>query len=76
MKELREAKGFTHKDLAARINFTLKKGIEDALREQGKDMRSAFMMCSGTIGCGCATALRGSLSGPRCLLMQVVWVMP
>jgi len=44
MKELREAKGFTHKDLAARINFTLKKGIEDALREQGKDMRSAWRL--------------------------------
>jgi transcriptional regulator with XRE-family HTH domain len=44
MKELREAKGFTHKDLAARINFTLKKGIEDALREQGKDMRSAWWL--------------------------------
>src|SRR5918997_3363603 len=42
MKELREAKGFTHKDLAARINFTLKKWLESALREQGKDMRSAW----------------------------------
>jgi transcriptional regulator with XRE-family HTH domain len=42
MKELREAKGFTHKDLAARINFTLKKWLEDTLREQGKDMRSAW----------------------------------
>ena len=44
MKELREAKGFTHKDLAARINFTLKKRIEDTLREQGKDMRSAWRL--------------------------------
>jgi transcriptional regulator with XRE-family HTH domain len=44
MKELPEAKGFTQKDLAARINFTLKKGIEDALREQGKDMRSAWRL--------------------------------
>src|SRR5215212_8854490 len=42
MKELREAKGFTHKDLAARINDTLKKWLESALREQGKDMRSAW----------------------------------
>jgi transcriptional regulator with XRE-family HTH domain len=42
MKELREAKGFTHKDLAARINDTLKKWLERALREQGKDMRSAW----------------------------------
>ena len=42
MKELREAKGFTHKDLAARINLTLKKWLESALREQGKDMRSAW----------------------------------
>ena len=31
MKELREAKGFTHKDLAARINDTLKKWLESAL---------------------------------------------
>jgi transcriptional regulator with XRE-family HTH domain len=44
MKELREAKGFTHKDLAARINFTLKKRIEDMLREQGKDMRNAWRL--------------------------------
>ena len=44
MKELREAKGFTHKDLAARINFTLKKWLEDTLREQGKDMRSAWRL--------------------------------
>lgn len=44
MKELREAKGFTHKDLAARINFTLKKWLESALREQGKDMRSAWRL--------------------------------
>jgi hypothetical protein len=44
MKELREAKGFTHKDLAAHINFTLKKRIEDMLREQGKDMRSAWRL--------------------------------
>jgi transcriptional regulator with XRE-family HTH domain len=44
MKELREAKGLTHKDLAARINFTLKKRIEDMLREQGKDMRSAWRL--------------------------------
>jgi transcriptional regulator with XRE-family HTH domain len=42
MKELREAKGFTHKDLAARINFTLTKWIEDTLRGQGEDMRSAW----------------------------------
>jgi transcriptional regulator with XRE-family HTH domain len=42
MKELREAKGFTHEDLAARINDTLKKWLEDTLREQGKDMRSAW----------------------------------
>ena len=35
MKELREAKGFTHEDLAARINDTLKKWLESALREQG-----------------------------------------
>jgi transcriptional regulator with XRE-family HTH domain len=42
LKELREAKGFTHKDLAARINDTLKKWLEDTLREQGKDMRSAW----------------------------------
>src|SRR5919107_2342806 len=42
MKELREAKGFTHKDLAARINLTLRKSIEDMLREQGEDMRSAW----------------------------------
>jgi len=44
MKELREAKGFTHKDLAARINDTLKKSLESALREQGKDMRSAWRL--------------------------------
>src|SRR5215217_2946121 len=44
MKVLREAKGFTHKDLAARINDTLKKRIEDTLREQGKDMRSAWRL--------------------------------
>jgi transcriptional regulator with XRE-family HTH domain len=44
MKELREAKGFTHKDLAARINDTLKKWLERALREQGKDMRSAWRL--------------------------------
>jgi transcriptional regulator with XRE-family HTH domain len=44
MKELREAKGFTHKDLAARINDTLKKWLESALREQGKDMRSAWRL--------------------------------
>jgi hypothetical protein len=44
MKELREAKGFTHKDLAARINETLKKSLESALREQGKDMRSAWQL--------------------------------
>ena len=44
MKELREAKGFTHKDLAARINDTLKKWLEDTLREQGKDMRSAWRL--------------------------------
>ena len=44
MKELREAKGFTHKDLAARINDTLKTWIEDALREQGQDMRSAWRL--------------------------------
>jgi transcriptional regulator with XRE-family HTH domain len=44
MKELREAKGLTHKDLAARINFTLRKSIEDMLREQGKDMRSAWRL--------------------------------
>jgi transcriptional regulator with XRE-family HTH domain len=42
MKELREAKGFTHKDLAARINDTLKKWLESALREQGEDMRIAW----------------------------------
>src|SRR5919112_2632168 len=42
MKELREAKGFTHEDLAARINLTVKKWLEDTLREQGKDMRSAW----------------------------------
>ena len=42
MKELREAKGLTHKDLAARINDTLKKWLESALREQGEDMRSAW----------------------------------
>ena len=42
MKELREAKGFTHKDLAARINLTVKKWIEDRLREQGEDMRIAW----------------------------------
>jgi transcriptional regulator with XRE-family HTH domain len=42
MKELREAKGFTHKDLAARINDTLKKWLESALRGQGKDMRIAW----------------------------------
>src|SRR5918996_3763087 len=42
MKELREAKGFTHKDLAARINLTLKKWLESALREQGEDMRIAW----------------------------------
>jgi transcriptional regulator with XRE-family HTH domain len=42
MKELREAKGFTHEDLAARINDTLKKWLGSALREQGKDMRSAW----------------------------------
>ena len=35
MKELREAKGLTHKALAAHINFTLRKSIEDMLREQG-----------------------------------------
>jgi transcriptional regulator with XRE-family HTH domain len=44
MKELREAKGFTHEDLAARINDTLKKWLEDTLREQGKDMRSAWRL--------------------------------
>ena len=44
MKELREAKGFTHKDLAARINDTIKKWLEDTLREQGKDMRSAWRL--------------------------------
>jgi transcriptional regulator with XRE-family HTH domain len=44
MKELREAKGFTHEDLAARINDTLKKWLESALREQGKDMRSAWRL--------------------------------
>jgi transcriptional regulator with XRE-family HTH domain len=44
MKELREAKGFTHKDLAARINDTLKKWLESALREQGRDMRSAWRL--------------------------------
>jgi transcriptional regulator with XRE-family HTH domain len=44
MKELREAKGFTHKDLAARINLTVKKWLEDTLREQGKDMRSAWRL--------------------------------
>jgi transcriptional regulator with XRE-family HTH domain len=44
MKELREAKGFTHKDLAPRINDTLKKWLESALREQGKDMRSAWRL--------------------------------
>jgi transcriptional regulator with XRE-family HTH domain len=44
MKELREAKGFTHKDLAARINLTLQKWIEDTLRGQGKDMRSAWQL--------------------------------
>ena len=42
MKELREAKGFTHEDLAARINLTLQKWIEDTLRGQGEDMRSAW----------------------------------
>src|SRR5919112_1571293 len=42
MKELREAKCFTHKDLAARINLTIKKWLEDTLREQGKDMRIAW----------------------------------
>src|SRR5829696_10458248 len=44
MKELREAKGFTHRDLAARINDTLKKWLDSALREQGKDMRSAWRL--------------------------------
>jgi transcriptional regulator with XRE-family HTH domain len=44
MKQLREAKGFTHKDLAARINLTLKKWIADTLRGQGKDMRSAWRL--------------------------------
>jgi len=44
MKELREAKGFTHENLAARINDTLKKSLESALREQGKDMRSAWRL--------------------------------
>jgi transcriptional regulator with XRE-family HTH domain len=44
MKKLREAKGFTHKDLAARINDTLKKSLESALRERGKDMRSAWRL--------------------------------
>ena len=44
MKELREAKGFTHKDLAARINDTLKKSLESALREQGEDMRIAWRL--------------------------------
>jgi transcriptional regulator with XRE-family HTH domain len=44
MKELREAKGFTHKDLAARTNLTVKKWLEDTLREQGKDMRSAWRL--------------------------------
>jgi hypothetical protein len=42
MKELREAKGFMHKDLAVRINLTLRKWIEDTLRGQGEDMRSAW----------------------------------
>jgi hypothetical protein len=42
MKELREAKGFTHENLAARINDTLKKWLEDTLCEQGKDMRIAW----------------------------------
>ena len=49
MKELREAKGFTHKDLAARINDTLKKWLEDTLREQGKDMRSAWRQRDGVL---------------------------
>ena len=44
MKELREAKGFTHEDLAARINDTLKKWLESALREQGKDMHIAWRL--------------------------------
>jgi transcriptional regulator with XRE-family HTH domain len=42
MKELREAKGLTHEVLAGRINFTLKKQIEDMLRGQGEDMRGAW----------------------------------
>jgi hypothetical protein len=44
MKELREAKGLTHEGLAARINSTLKNWVEDALREQGKDMRGAWWL--------------------------------
>ena len=44
MKELREAKGLTHEVLAGRINFTLKKQIEDMLRGQGEDMRSAWQL--------------------------------
>jgi hypothetical protein len=50
MKELREAKSFTHKDLAARINDTLKKSLESALREQGKDMRSAWRVRDEVLG--------------------------
>jgi transcriptional regulator with XRE-family HTH domain len=50
MKELREAKSFTHKDLAARINDTLKKWLESALREQGKDMRSAWRVRDEVLG--------------------------
>ena len=50
MKELREAKGFTHKDLAARINDTPKKSLESALLEQGKDMRSAWRVRDEVLG--------------------------
>src|SRR5215217_98998 len=50
MKELREAKSFTHKDLAARINDTPKKSLESALIEQGKDMRSAWRVRDEVLG--------------------------
>jgi transcriptional regulator with XRE-family HTH domain len=42
LRELREAKGLTYQSLVARTDLILKKQIEDALREQGMDMRGAW----------------------------------
>jgi transcriptional regulator with XRE-family HTH domain len=42
IRELREAKGLTYRDLAYRMNRIMESQIEEVLREQGRDMRGAW----------------------------------